>query len=577
MATEVPGGPRLACGYCFRLLDPREPTRERGTFVRCARCRQLFHAGCRPPGECPEPGCRSPHFEALPDGEIAPPGPLPVRRAPLPDDGAEPTRAAASDRNRSTLGLAVVLLAVGLGAAGWMWWAASRGNADPDTQPAPPGPAPERRVEPQEPAAPATEIASPTGPREDPRPPEPPGGGGPGPPTPRPDAAPEREASPAGQETATVATESAPAEKAPAVLPPPQAPSVPATSVSVPTPLPPPRTNLWLELGGGVRLELVAIPPGEAELGTTPEELAWAASLPGGRAAAGGGPGSAGARRVRVAAGVWIGRTEVTVAQWRQFTFARGGFRTAAEQRGHARAYDRGRQIPRETKTRTQYGPTVVRAYETVDAGWKDLPGRSWRDPGYGIPLQDDLPVSCVSWDDAVAFCEWLGGSLRSAVPELAALACRLPTEAEWEYACRGGRMRSWFWWGDTPEEARVRCNAPSQDTPGGRSGPAFWPEAFPWQDGHVFAAAVDSYGLPGRNGFGLADMLGNLGEWCLDAAALPDAAPAGSPGATSGRVVRGGSFGDRPALVRCAARQVRPAGEAASDLGFRVLFGPAP
>src|SRR5690606_40253183 len=65
---------------------------------------------------------------------------------------------------------------------------------------------------------------------------------------------------------------------------------------------------------------------------------------------------------------------------------------------------------------------------------WISVPGKSWRDPGFGFPIHDRYPVVCVSWNDAIAFCEWLTRREKEAgrLPE--GMVYRLPTEAEWEY-----------------------------------------------------------------------------------------------------------------------------------------------
>ena len=133
----------------------------------------------------------------------------------------------------------------------------------------------------------------------------------------------------------------------------------------------------------------------------------------------------------------------------------------------------------------------------------------------------------------------------------------RLPTEAEWEYACRAGSQGK-FWWGEAKEDGKDRLNW---------SGPA---------DGFQFTSPVDGFGSRGRNDFGLADMLGNVYEWCLDEYDAMQAHEdfwTGNPGA---RVLRGGTFYITPANCRCAHRYSRNPALSYSYYGFRVAVGSA-
>ncbi|KAA3620949.1 MAG: formylglycine-generating enzyme family protein [Proteobacteria bacterium] len=125
---------------------------------------------------------------------------------------------------------------------------------------------------------------------------------------------------------------------------------------------------------------------------------------------------------------------------------------------------------------------------------WVRVAGACWRRPeGPGSTVSDrmDHPVVHVSWFDAVAYCRWSG--------------TRLPTEAEWEYAARGGLRGARYPWGDelTPKGAH-RCN--------------IWQGSFPdvdsGADGYVGTAPVDAYE---PNGFGLYNACGNVWEWCAD------------------------------------------------------------
>jgi formylglycine-generating enzyme required for sulfatase activity len=274
-------------------------------------------------------------------------------------------------------------------------------------------------------------------------------------------------------------------------------------------------------------IELVYIPPGEFMLGSTKEEQAWAqanglkeedAKLEG-----------EAPRKTRIKDGFWLGRTEVTVGQWKQFV-KEMGYKTDAEKKGEASyAWDREKK-----------------------AFQRNVKGASWRDPGFD--QEDSHPVGCVSWNDAVAFCEWLTESERKAGRLAAGQVVRLPAEAEWEYACRAGTQGKW-WWGDTKEEGEGRLNL---------SGTA---------DGFQFTSPVDHYGARGRNGFGLADMSGNVQEWCLDAYDATGAhEECWKVGAS--RVLRGGPFGSNPSHARCASRYATSPGNSYCYLGFRVCVG---
>jgi len=276
--------------------------------------------------------------------------------------------------------------------------------------------------------------------------------------------------------------------------------------------------------------ELVWIPPGEFMLGSTKEEQAWAVAN-GLKEEFAKREGDA-PRKTAVRDGFWLGRTEVTLSQWKEFVSATG-YLTDAEKKGEASyAYDR------QKKT------------------WeRNVKGASWRAPGFD--QQDNHPVCCVSWNDAVAFCEWAMERERKAGRLSAGQVVRLPTEAEWEYACRAGTQAK-FWWGERKEDGRDRLN---------------WSGT---TDGFEFTSPVDAFGSRGRNGFGLADMLGNVYEWCLDDYDSKQAhgeCYKGNPGA---RVLRGGSFNYDTAYCRCAYRYPFTPSNSHSYVGFRVAVGAA-
>src|SRR5581483_3890845 len=153
----------------------------------------------------------------------------------------------------------------------------------------------------------------------------------------------------------------------------------------------------------------------------------------------------------------------------------------------------------------------------------------TWRTPGF--PQDDDHPVVCVSWNDAAAFCAWL--------TRAAGRVYRLPTEAEWEYACRAGTTTP-FHFGESlgPAEANIDGAQPYGGAPPG-----------PSRGG---TTRVGSYPA---NGFGLHDMHGNVYEWCGDwydpgYYAVSDGRDPRGPASGSERCVRGGAW--NTAAVRC-------------------------
>ena len=196
------------------------------------------------------------------------------------------------------------------------------------------------------------------------------------------------------------------------------------------------------------------------------------------------------------------------------------------------------------------------------DGEWEDRTGRSWRSPGY--PQDDDHPVVCVSWDEAQAYTAWLGRETGQAY--------RLPSEAEWEYAARGGTTAARWWSGKAAAACRhanasdeTRAEAEGLETADGT--------AFPCRDGHVHTAPVGRFGA---NGFALHDVLGNVWEWVADCwnesyDGAPDDGRAWTAGDCGSRAVRGGSWSDEPAYVRSAARYVSEAAERSSEIGFRL------
>ncbi len=161
--------------------------------------------------------------------------------------------------------------------------------------------------------------------------------------------------------------------------------------------------------------------------------------------------------------------------------------------------------------------------------------------------LNSLLPVVGVSWDDAVAYCAWLISETGEPY--------RLPTEAEWEYACRAGTTTA-FPTGEWPSQDAINY---LYDEQGNRIGPG---------------KRLDvGWGQP--NAFGLHDMMGNVAEWVADDW-VPDYTqldPAGAAQVADGsaKVIRGGSWDYLPRLLRSSSRDYAPPSTRRDNLGFRI------
>jgi formylglycine-generating enzyme required for sulfatase activity len=192
---------------------------------------------------------------------------------------------------------------------------------------------------------------------------------------------------------------------------------------------------------------------------------------------------------------------------------------------------------------------------------------KSWRSPGKGLvypPGQADLPEQpavCINLHDVERFIAWLNGKLaRTQTGAVAGGAFRLPSEAEWEYAARGGTTSS-RWWGDAPGVGNANCNG---------CGSA-------WDNTLIAPARAF-----GPNPFGLYDVLGNVWQWTADCwnenytGAPVDAAPWAAGDCTK-RVIRGGSWSNLPVFVRSATRARADIGgsdfDYSSYVGFRVAM----
>lgn len=183
----------------------------------------------------------------------------------------------------------------------------------------------------------------------------------------------------------------------------------------------------------------------------------------------------------------------------------------------------------------------------------------SWRNVGFA--QTDKHPVVNVTWDDAVKFCEWLSKEERKIY--------RLPSEAEWEWACRAGSIERYNL-GDDASALELQVNL--ADLSLNRKMMAMAPAK--WDDGFPFTAAVGSF-KPNR--FGLHDMHGNVREWCGDwfdreyYSKGPIHDPRG-PAMGEMRVCRGGGWLDSPETCRSACRMGLFPSERAPYVGFRVI-----
>jgi len=238
--------------------------------------------------------------------------------------------------------------------------------------------------------------------------------------------------------------------------------------------------------------------------------------------------------------------TAVTVADFRRFV-DQTSYVTDAERFGSSAVFHlelRGR-CPLPVEARPVPGA----------AWWFSVPGACWHAPaGPGSHAEADHPVVHVSWNDAQEYCVWAGR--------------RLPSEAQWEYAARGGLAgRRYAWGDDLLPDGRHRCNIfqgrfPSENT---------------CADGHLATAPVRTFPA---NGYGLFQMAGNVWEWCEDwflpryYRHSPLENPTG-PRFGEGRVMRGGSFLCHASYCnryRVAARSRNSAESSSSNCGFRTV-----
>lgn len=278
-------------------------------------------------------------------------------------------------------------------------------------------------------------------------------------------------------------------------------------------------------------MKMVRIPVGAFVMGSSEADIAWAMTN-----LAQGQPLSLENEypfhKVRITRPFYLSGTEVTVEQFKAFV-DETGYVTDAEDQGGGQVYD------------------------TKDNRFAQKAGTSWNNPGWTVT--HDQPVTMVSYDDAQAFVEWLTAKEK--------LPYKLPTEAQWESAARGGLPMATFPWGETPVDGR-KANYADKNT------------EFEWRDrniddGHKYVAPVGSYEA---NGYGLYDMAGNVLEWVRDHYGedyyryTPEIDPEG-PGHGENRVTKGGDWSFGPVSLRCAFRGWSRPELAFHNTGFRVAI----
>ncbi|MHB8448482.1 MAG: SUMF1/EgtB/PvdO family nonheme iron enzyme [Rudaea sp.] len=243
-------------------------------------------------------------------------------------------------------------------------------------------------------------------------------------------------------------------------------------------------------------------------------------------------------RLVKIDTGFALGRDDVSVGEFRIF-IDDSGYATDAEKTGASSVYDEdsGRIIDRR--------------------------GITWRDDYLGHAAADDLPVIHVSWNDAIAYVQWLSARTGKHY--------RLPSEAEFEYALRAGSTTRYPWGDGNPPHVTDNFTGDGDRSPHLKRS---WAKAFRhYDDGYWGPAPIGKFP---PNAFGLIDMDGNVSEWVADCwhdnytRAPADSSAWMNPGCAE-HVIRGGSWGSAPDQVRSAYRLSAPSDTRSARVGIRV------
>jgi formylglycine-generating enzyme required for sulfatase activity/serine/threonine protein kinase len=303
------------------------------------------------------------------------------------------------------------------------------------------------------------------------------------------------------------------------------------------------------QMANSIGMKLQLIPPGEFRMGSEETYLELVDHFPNVREAEEANPvsrlGLTSARpqhAVRITKPYYLGAYEVTNGQFKKFIDA---------------------TVPKTDKEKDEkadWGIGPKKGHDPGEKSGSEGRGPAWR--RWGIEINEQAPAVDVRWNDAVAFCEWLS--------KKDGKTYRLPTEAEWEYACRGG-TNTRYWNGDAPERlqqiANVHDLAAQKKSPGWENTPSD-------SQGSAVAGDVGRYAA---NNFGLYDMHGNVSEWCSDWFSTtyykesPQADPRG-PATGALHVVRGGSWHTAPLYCRSAHRNANSPTHRSNAIGFRVV-----
>ncbi|BFZ08163.1 hypothetical protein BsWGS_11202 [Bradybaena similaris] len=283
--------------------------------------------------------------------------------------------------------------------------------------------------------------------------------------------------------------------------------------------------------------EMVYIPGGTFTMGTNEPVFVADGEMP--------------ARRVTLDS-FYMDKYEVSNAEFERFVTVTN-YKTEAETFGNSFVMD----MYISDKTKEKITQMVAAA-----PWWLPVDGADWRHPegpDSDIKNRMDHPVTHVSWNDAVEYCKWAGK--------------RLPTEAEFEYACRGGKDDRLFPWGNNVN-------------PKGEQWMNIWQGEFPasntGEDGYIGTCPVTSF--PEQNKFGLKNIIGNVWEWTQDwwetrFSPKPSSNPKGPPTGVD-KVKKGGSFQCHKSYCyryRCVARSQNTPDSSAANLGFRCASDKLP